>query len=72
MSRSDTIARAKALKDLSTKFEESARTVAMTIIDELHLPEEAKTVHSVDSVGGIAGGEKYIEAYVQAWRAWCA
>lgn len=47
-----------ALEDLAHDFLETARLYGRTIISELHLPLQDKTVRPV-SVGGVLGGSKY-------------
>jgi len=53
------VTQAKKLRQLSEAFERQARKFGKTIIKELHLPYEAKTIPP-ESKMGIAGGEKYI------------
>jgi hypothetical protein len=44
---------------LSNAFEIAAKESAVTIIKEVSLPNNNKSIPSIDA-GGIAGGEKYI------------
>lgn len=58
----DELRRMRALRDLSDQFAERAKNIGKKIIEELYLPPSEKTILPVTGyVGGIAGGEKYIE-----------
>lgn len=49
----------RTLQELGHDFVYAAKTYGKIIISEIELPEDAKTIKSIDA-GGIAGGEKYI------------
>lgn len=56
------IDRYHALKDLAHDFNHAARTYATIIIEEAFLPDHQKTIPPIHSLGGRAGGEKYVHA----------
>ena len=49
------------LADVYEDFKSCARHFGRTIIAEMHLPDDAKTIKPI-SLGGVAGGRKYIHA----------
>merc|ERR1719238_66040 len=52
--------RFQQLSSLVKDFSETAQTFAKIIIDEFHLPDEKKTVAPHRTLGGEAGGDKYL------------
>ena len=52
---------ARALRQLCIEFSRIATDIGKCIINELFLPPEERTLPPItDSIGGVAGGEKYI------------
>lgn len=51
------------LRQLCSRFADTASSIAVRIIEELHLPLSRRSIVPLsDSVGGIAGGEKYLHS----------
>lgn len=51
------------LRELTDKFATVAKQIGTTIISEINLADDAKTIPPVTkSVGGVAGGQKFIYA----------
>ena len=59
----DAVERSAALLRLSDEFCETAQRIGRIIIDELSLPNSKKTYKPRD-MGGVAGGQKYLEGGV--------
>ena len=52
-----------SLKKLCDEFAEIAKRVGTVIVEELFISKESRTIPAVtDSIGGMAGGEKYVYA----------
>lgn len=51
------------LRQLCSRFADTASSVAVKIIEELHLPMNRRTIAPLsEAIGGIAGGEKYLHS----------
>jgi len=50
------------LRQLCSRFAETASSVAVQIISELHQPLNRRTILPLDCIGGVAGGEKYLHS----------
>lgn len=56
----DGLERSAALLRLSDEFSDAAQKIGRVIISELHLPDARKT-YKPRNMGGVAGGQKYLE-----------
>ena len=59
-SATDVLLCCRDLYSLSADFIETAQEIGRTIIEEVSIPSSAKTIKPVN-VGGVAGGEKYVQ-----------